>query len=216
MAKKYYSLFSVLLMAFALIGCESTIHTASIRGNVDKIKTHLNEGNNVNQKDANNNSPLTYAATYGRTESVKFLLEKGADIEGRSNEGLTPLMSAAINNRLETVKLLLEKGANIETRATEKKLTVLHMVATNDDPKMLKLLLKNGANVHSRGFSYIGEITALSLATVSNHIDNVKILIKYGSNKNDISKITLMGLKVTNSTQHREVYNLVLKLFESE
>lgn len=69
----------------------------------------------VHLKDADDATPLHYAAWKGHTEVVRALLDLGAQIDACSQDGHyggTPLHAAAHGNQKEVAALLLERGAN--------------------------------------------------------------------------------------------------------
>ena len=66
------------------------------------------EGVDVDCKDEDGRTPLSWAAAEGQLEVVKLLLEKeGADVDCKDKYGRTPLWWAAVRGQLEVVKLLL-------------------------------------------------------------------------------------------------------------
>lgn len=57
-------------------------------------------------------APLHYAATNGHLDVMRLLLEHHAYIDAESPNGTTPLMMAALYGSAESVKLLLDAGAD--------------------------------------------------------------------------------------------------------
>lgn len=92
------------------------IHTASLMGNLDAIRQHIQTGSDLNKKDAYGSSPLTIATTFGKTEVAKALIEAGANVNIKSKDGSTPLHTAAFFCRTEIVKALLANGADKNIR----------------------------------------------------------------------------------------------------
>lgn len=89
------------------------IHTATLLGDLDAIKQHIEAGSDLNAKEpAVGSSPLISAAVFGKTEIARALIEAGADVNLKNNEGSTALHSAAFLCRLEIVEMLLENGAD--------------------------------------------------------------------------------------------------------
>ncbi|XP_070557089.1 IQ motif and ankyrin repeat domain-containing protein 1-like [Ptychodera flava] len=66
----------------------------------------------VDCADANNNTPLSEAASGGHADTIKMLLEKGADPNSRGQFERTPLYRAAFSGHLEAVEILLQNGAD--------------------------------------------------------------------------------------------------------
>ena len=89
------------------------IHTATLLGDLDAIKQHIEAGSDLNAKEPTvGSSPLISAAVFGKTEIARALIEAGADVNLRNNEGSTALHSAAFLCRLEIVEMLMENGAD--------------------------------------------------------------------------------------------------------
>ncbi|HSE42692.1 MAG TPA: ankyrin repeat domain-containing protein, partial [Acidobacteriota bacterium] len=91
--------------------------TAAVKeNNLTKIENLLQNGVNVNERDASNNTPLMLAASSGFTGAMKVLLDSGAFVTARNIEGKTALMWAASSNQLEAIKLLMTSGAEVDDR----------------------------------------------------------------------------------------------------
>jgi ankyrin repeat protein len=78
-------------------------------GNVGKVKLELQEGADINEKFAGDETALHAAAVNGHVELVKFLLSQGADRTAKDVNGVTPLEMARQANQDEVVKLLETK-----------------------------------------------------------------------------------------------------------
>ncbi|HUU16925.1 MAG TPA: ankyrin repeat domain-containing protein [Sedimentisphaerales bacterium] len=92
----------------------SAIHMAAYLGDVDKVRTLLNQGTDVNTKWAHGATPLHLAIVGGQSEVVKFLIDQGANVNAKSEEGVTLLHAALIYGDNEMVKLLIDKGADVK------------------------------------------------------------------------------------------------------
>lgn len=92
------------------------IFTASLMGNLEVIRGHIQAGTDLNKKDPYGSTPLIIAATFGRTEVAWALIEAGADINLTNSDGATALHSAAFLCRTEIVKALLDHGADRNVR----------------------------------------------------------------------------------------------------
>jgi len=83
-------------------------------GDLDAVKTLLEEGADVDVVDDEERSPLLSAARNGHLQLVQLLLEKGADLDKGDGEGDTPLTAAAAAGHVDVVKFLLERGRHDE------------------------------------------------------------------------------------------------------
>ena len=175
---------------------EAALREAAIKGDIGTVKVLLDEGVNVNAKDADGRTALTEAAFYGRTEIAKMLLDKGADVFAKKNDGATPLTMAASHKEIAEmiqqeiqllevagkgdnamVKELLDKGAYVNVRDPEGR-TPLTEAAWNNHVETVKLLLDKGANPNAKK---VDGATPLSIATIKRHKEIVELLKKAGA-----------------------------------
>ena len=94
----------------------ATIHSALSNGNLNRIRTLLNQGVPVNTRDEKGWTPLFRAALRDRLNMVRLLLERGANVNARTRLNETPLHAAASSGHLNIVRELLQHGANINAR----------------------------------------------------------------------------------------------------
>ena len=107
----------ITIAALLLVGCgpRLDIWTAAYNGQIEIVKTHLNNGIDVNVNHPElKHSPLWFACDGGHLNVSRLLIKKGADINGALPKGYrTPLGIAARNKNLNIVKLLINNGASI-------------------------------------------------------------------------------------------------------
>nr|WP_274364142.1 MULTISPECIES: ankyrin repeat domain-containing protein [unclassified Paenibacillus] len=85
---------------------------AAESGNTDKVLQLINDGADINTRDARGRTPIL-AATHGnKAETVKALIEAGADIHLQDNILDNPFLYAGAEGFLEIVKLLIDAGAD--------------------------------------------------------------------------------------------------------
>ena len=124
-----------------------TLHKACDKGNIEAVKQFLADGADVNVKDKDGGTPLSYAAFHGQTEIVELLIAKGADVNAKNKYGVTPLHFAAGYGRKETVELLIAKGADVNAKVVsgpKQGLTPLDAANETNHPKTADLLRKHG------------------------------------------------------------------------
>ncbi len=73
------------------LGGSSPLIIASMFGHHDIVKTLLDAGVDINQKNNDGSTALHTAAFFGRTEIVKILLTRDVDLSIQNNSGSTPL-----------------------------------------------------------------------------------------------------------------------------
>lgn len=76
----------------------------------------LTSGANVNQKDADGDTPFLNAAARNELAVVKLLESRGGDIKSSNAKGQTALMLAVENNSPDVVEFLIEKGSDASTK----------------------------------------------------------------------------------------------------
>ena len=88
---------------------------ASHEGEMDKVKTLLNDGADINFKDADGWTPLIHAAWKGRTETVLFLLARGADVNLTNKKDESAIVKAGQRGFTDIIQLLQNAGAKKTT-----------------------------------------------------------------------------------------------------
>jgi hypothetical protein len=78
---------------------------------VEIVKSLLDAGGNINERNPDGFTPLMTAAVSGQPEIVSTLLEAGADVLAQDNQGNTALMWAEKEGNTEIIELLKEVGA---------------------------------------------------------------------------------------------------------
>ena len=100
-------------------GCASTgLRDAASRGEIDRVRSLLSIGADVNAAKADGVTPLYSASLHGHTAVVTLLLERGANLDATTTpDGFTALWAASAQGHLEVVGLLLAHQANVGVRA---------------------------------------------------------------------------------------------------
>ncbi|KID85906.1 Ankyrin repeat-containing domain protein [Metarhizium guizhouense ARSEF 977] len=185
------------------------LHSAAYFGIYSAVWGQLVKNNmDPNSRDADNQTPMSYAAENGHVAVVKLLLDHGADANLNFKFGSeSPLFNAASRGHLAIVKLLLDNGADANKDVLSRP---LEYAARRGYLAIVKLLLDNGADankdVHSkpldhaarRGYLAIVKLlldkgakvdskneyggTALWHAVVKGHKAVVELLLEKGAN----------------------------------
>ena len=95
---------------------EYLLHNAVIEKDLDKVKSLIKDGWDVNETDYNHWTPLHYAAQDGLYSIAEVLISSGAEIDVKDDYGKSPLLVAAFNYPIgdseKVIKLLLKNGAD--------------------------------------------------------------------------------------------------------
>ena len=158
----------------------SSMMVASYFGHETVVELLLKMGkSDVNSKDRNGRTPLSWASENGHSTVVELLLETDkVNVDSADRSSRTPLSWAAGNGREAVVKLLFDTGkADVDVKERYGR-TPLSWAAGNGHEAVVKLLLEMGkAHVNSKDRS--GR-TPLSWATENGHGAVVKLLLEVG------------------------------------
>jgi serine protease inhibitor len=114
-----YLIFVLMFLPFSCskkpTGTEEALFTAVREGNIQRVRSLITKGADVNVKNNVYCTPLHYAAEYGHLIVAELLIANGADVNAKTINDVTPLHMAARRGYYNVVDLLIEKGADIDT-----------------------------------------------------------------------------------------------------
>lgn len=171
----------------------SSIHVASVLGDIERAKDALKSGNDVNSPDRSGRTPLHWAIQGGDTAKIMidFLIDRGADVEGTALKGsATPLYLAASTGNRTAVDALTAHGANVNAEAAfgGRPFTVAQ---SQGHREIARLLLESGADACTA--NAFGE-TALHDAAAENDVDMLRTLLDRGCDPNTMSRVVPIRL----------------------
>lgn len=111
-----FSLIIPLALLIVLAACTPKrilLQRAARKGDDVTVRTLLDGGADVNEKDEFGRTALITAASSNSIETVLLLLSHGADVNARDNNGETALIISARQGHHLVVRTLLEKGADV-------------------------------------------------------------------------------------------------------
>jgi ankyrin repeat protein len=159
-------------------GAERTLIEVVKAGDVQGVRSLLNQKADVNAPEADGTTALHYAASRGDVETVTLLLERGAGTEAANRYGVKPLHLAGTNGNAAVVVALLKAGADANA-ATPEGETPLMVASRSGNLEIVKQLLVHGANVNATE-GWKGQ-SALMWAAAENHADVVRALVEAGA-----------------------------------
>jgi ankyrin repeat protein/beta-lactamase regulating signal transducer with metallopeptidase domain len=153
-----------------------TIYLAACRGDLDRVRTLLEEGADVNAKDEFGCTPLHWAARARSPEVARLLIKNGANVDAASGpDALTPFMAA---RQLPIIEFLISAGADIRS---QENLSKLHDACSVGDIELIKFLIDKGADINARNNR---GATPLCAAAGGDHQKVVELLLDEGADIN--------------------------------
>ena len=148
----------------------------------DTVKVLLDNGAELEARDHDGSTPLSWAASFAQTDIFKLLMDRGARINVTDKYGNTPLIAAAcecavatMNSAYDVMKMLLEHGAAVNARNHDGRTALMMASGMTGDAAVLELLLTNGADLRAKDKN--GK-SALAIARESRRDDKIRILEK--------------------------------------
>jgi ankyrin repeat protein len=158
-----------------------SLHHAADKGNLEEVKTLVENGTDVNLKNRSNKTPLFFAARSGNLEVVKYLVENRANVNAIDKDSEKPIFYAAQSGNLEVVKYLVENRAHVKAK-NNKDITPLFYAAKDGYLEIVKYLVEKGADVTAKDNIY-GEIPHFNVAC-NGHLEVVQYLVEKGLDVN--------------------------------
>jgi ankyrin repeat protein len=123
--------------------------TASANGKIDVVRSLLDHGSDIEERNSERRTPLALASMYGQVEVATLLTERGANVNSREPDGWTPLHQASRHGYLHIARLLLDHNADINALQRNQR-TALDIAARNGYLEIVELLIERGANADVR------------------------------------------------------------------
>jgi ankyrin repeat protein len=97
------------------LGRDAALLGAAADGDLDAVSRFIQEGAEVDQRDALGRTPLMLAAERGHVPVVRLLLYSGARVNATDRTGTPPLVWAALGGHDEVGRVLINSGARIDS-----------------------------------------------------------------------------------------------------
>jgi len=121
------------------------VFLAALDGNYDELRQKLDEGLDVNSRDAVGDTFLHNAAWKGHLEGVELLLSHKSDVNALNGRKRTPLHQSIFLGHTEIAKLLISNGAEVNPNDASGR-TPLDWAVLLDRRDLIDLLLSHGGN----------------------------------------------------------------------
>ena len=176
--------------------------------NNSEINTLINDGADINFRNADGKTPIYVAAEKGHTRVVDLLIERGADLRIVDNLNQSPLTVACRNSKdgtndiiykkwFDIIRFLIEAGAPLNQYDNLGK-TPLLICVDNEDAKSSKLLVERGADIEATVHHHI---------TGPTHYSN-----SYGYLVNDNPKVGYTPLWLAVSNESEKMLTVLIRL----
>jgi ankyrin repeat protein len=157
---------------------------AAIR-NADRqaIRKLLDNGADVNARDAEGNTPLILASFYASPQCLELLIHKGADVNAANKAAVTALIRAATS--YEKTRVLVAAGANVRVRTALGNTPLILAARRAGNSRTVQLLLEHGANAPERNDAGTSPLIA---AAASGDVETVRLLLNAGGKADEFPK----------------------------
>jgi len=119
------------------------VFLAALDGNYDELRQKLDEGLDVNSRDAVGDTFLHNAAWKGHLEGVELLVSQKADVNALNGRKRSPLHQSVFLGQTEIAKLLISNGANVNPNDADGR-TPLDWAVLLGKQDLAKLLKSHG------------------------------------------------------------------------
>ena len=173
----------LLIVSLAAEGSDIRLVEAVKHQDNDSARSLLEQGTEVNSRQADGSTALMWAAYWDEIETAELLIQAGADVNAANEYGATSLWLACDRGSADMVEKLLGADAdpNVSLHSGESPL----MAAVETSVDAAKSLLAHGADVNAEEPS--GGQTALMRAVAVRKSEAVKVLIEQGADVNAAS-----------------------------
>lgn len=162
---------------------ESPVADAARDGDIERVRSLLREGADVNAAQGDGMSALHWAAERGDVGMVDVLIYAGAELESATRIGAyRPLHIASRNGQVAVARSLLKAGANVNAVSDPAGSTPLHLAALSGSAELVTTLIQAGADPNARDIEW--KQTPLIFAASWNRVDAVVALIDGGADPN--------------------------------
>ncbi len=133
-------LYIVALLITPTAFCAYPLHDAVKKNRIGDLRTLIAAGANVNEANADGNTPLHIAACWKNIDTTAALTTAGADVNKTDRYGNTPLYNAAYWGNIDVIQVLTEAGADVNT-TNQYGITPLHKAAIRRNTSVVKALI---------------------------------------------------------------------------
>ena len=195
------------IVSLAAAGSDLRLVEAVENGDMEAVRSLLEQRVDVNASQADGATALHWAAHRDDQKTAELLMGAGANVNTTNAYGITPLSLACTNGSAAMVNKLLEAGADSNTALPTGE-TVLMTAARTGNAEVVKALLAKGADVNAKE-TRRGQ-TALMWAVSENHLETAGVLIEHGADIHARSQSGFTPLLFAARENHMELARSLL------
>ena len=122
---------------------DAPVALAAMRGDIDMVRTLLQQGTDVNAALGDGMTALHWAAERNDVQMTEMLIYAGANPAAFTRIGqYTPLHIASRAGNVATAEALIESGANVTARTTASDAEPIHMAAASGNAALVAFSLR--------------------------------------------------------------------------
>ena len=140
---------------------------------VDAVKKHLQDGDDIESVDRDGRTPLLNSVSGKdiRIDLPEFLIKSGSNVNAQDKAGFSSLHFCAQEKQAHIAQLLLTNGANVNIKDQWGNTPLFRALGnTDENARLIELFVENGADPYSKNESGISVIDhVLKLKSHPNH-----------------------------------------------
>jgi uncharacterized protein len=186
---------------------------ATQRGDREAVLKLLQQGADINVRDAQGRTPVMIATYQHNTDMVRTLLQAGAGVNIRDNNKENPLLHAAAQGWLDILRLAIE--AHADTRLTNRfgGISIIPASERGHVEIVRELLTRTDINVnHVNNLSWTALLEAIVLSSGGKaHQQIVQLLVDYGADVNLADRDGVTPLQHARERGFTEIESILLQ-----
>ena len=186
---------------------------ATQRGDKEAVRKLLQEGADINVRDAQGRTSVMIATYQHNTDMVRALLQAGADVNIRDNNKENPLLHAGAQGWLDILRLAIE--AHADTRLTNRfgGISIIPASERGHVEVVRELLTRTDINVnHVNNLGWTALLEAIILSNGDKaHQQIVQLLVDHGADVNLADKDGVTPLQLARERRFTEIERILLK-----